>query len=200
MNAGATTERVLVTLRRYVVSLDARPGQRLDPASLAQRMEASLTPIREALHMLIGESLVESRFGGGFAVPILDAEGLHHRYEWCGQMLAAAIHAWPRRRLEVPPFPNLAGYPTIADRCAALFLYIAKLSGNREHARAMQRLNSRLHHVRLMEDKVLSGLEEELIDIWKKVQVGDRRDILSTCAIYHRRRMKHVKQISRKLI
>lgn len=98
MSAGAITERVLVSLRQLLTGRTMRPGDHLDPALLAERLASSVTPVREALHRLSGEGLVESRARGGFILPFLDAAGLQDLYAWSGQVLALAIRAWPRRR------------------------------------------------------------------------------------------------------
>lgn len=46
-------------LRRALLSGDLRPGERLLTAQLAERFQVSPTPLREALHRLSGEGLVE---------------------------------------------------------------------------------------------------------------------------------------------
>lgn len=195
MNAGTTTERVLIVLRRHVMDRDVRPGEKLDPATLAKGLGSSLTPVREALQLLTGEGLVASRIGGGFAIPFLDVRTLQDRYEWCSQILAIAINGWPRRREDQAFVPSDDGYQSVADRCGALFLHIARLSGNAEHARAIERLNSRLHRVRLVEEDVLPGIDGELDELWGMVLGGKRRNILSLCTIYHRRRVKYIDSI-----
>lgn len=198
MSAGATTERVLATLRQMLASREFHPGTRLDPAHLAQRLTSSLTPVREALLRLTGEDLVESRSGGGFTLPHLDASTLTDCYAWSGQVLAIALHNWPRRRKGQSAMPAIAP-GTIAERCGALFGYIGRLSCNAEHARAILRLNARLHLVRLVEGDVLEGLEEEFDDLHQKTVAGNRRHLLNSCANYHRRRVKHVNAIVRSL-
>jgi DNA-binding GntR family transcriptional regulator len=196
MNAGTTTERVLFALRQLLTGRDMRPGERLDPALLAQRLNASRTPVREALHLLTGEGLVESRAGGGFNLPFLDASSLQDCYEWSAQALALAVRNWPRRHRDVPPLPPITGTDPIAERVARLFLHMGRLSRNAEHAREIGRLNARLHHVRLAEEAIIERLDEELAALTAIISSDDRPEILRTIANYHRRR----KNIAAKIV
>lgn len=54
----SVTLRVYEILRREILSLELRPGQRLDEVSLSNRFRCSRTPVREALVKLDSESLV----------------------------------------------------------------------------------------------------------------------------------------------
>jgi DNA-binding GntR family transcriptional regulator len=192
MSAGATTERVLIALRHLLASrVGAWHTPR--PAMLAQRLGASATPLREALHLLTGEGLVESRAGGGFNLPFLDAAGLRSSYEWSEQVLCLAIRHWPRRRRDRPapaPTDGIDGIGDIADRCAALFLHIGRQSSNREHARAIGRLNAQLRHVRLTEERVIERLDEELQTLTDAILTGDRSMAVRLISNYHRIRQK----------
>jgi len=190
MSAGATTERVLIALRQLLASREFRPGARLDPAMLAQQIGASATPLREALHLLTGEGVVESRAGGGFNLPFIDASSLHDSYEWSEQLLNLAIRHWPRRHHVVLPPPLSAEMGTIAERCAALFLHIGRHSSNREHGRAISRLNARLHHVRLTEQRVIERLDEELQDLTATILSQDRPSITRSISNYHKIRQR----------
>lgn len=205
MSAGATTERVLDSLRRLLVDETLRPGDRLDPALLAERLAASATPVREALHLLTGEGLVESRSGGGFILPFLDAPGLQDRYAWSGQVLALAIRTWPRRRRAAmqPDHAFAAKSPetdelkSLAERCGETFLRIGRRSMNSEHARAIHRLNARLHRARLAESEVIAGLDEEWAEVMHALRGGERETMLRVCASYHRRRYRSAADIVR---
>ncbi|MGK4455738.1 GntR family transcriptional regulator, partial [Klebsiella pneumoniae] len=59
MNSGPTAERVHEALKRRIMGREFRPGDRLDPAVLAAPLSSSVTPVRDALHLLTGEGLVE---------------------------------------------------------------------------------------------------------------------------------------------
>ena len=63
MNSGPTSERVYGALRERILANVFAPGARLDPAVLASELASSVTPVRDALHLLAGEQLVEVRPG-----------------------------------------------------------------------------------------------------------------------------------------
>lgn len=199
MNAGATTERVLIALRQFLTSREIGPGDRLDPAALAGRFSSSQTPLREALHRLTGEGLLENHPNGGFIVPALDTWQLRNLYAWSGQILTIAIHNWPRRKGIPIPLPPVMNEATFAERCETLFLHIACISSNGEHEITVRRLNARLHRVRLIEADILQGLGAELDGLNDAASRYDRRQLLAQCTTYHRRRMKY-SQIIGKLI
>ncbi|WP_374414935.1 GntR family transcriptional regulator [Novosphingobium colocasiae] len=196
MNAGATAERVHEALRLRIMRRELRPGDRLDPAVLAAPLAASVTPVRDALHRLTGEGLVETRSAGGFHVPALDEPGLEDLYDWSAELVLLAIRAW--RSPVAPPLPgDLGDGATLADRAAALFLAIARHSVNREHALAIDRLNARLHAVRTVEAQVLDGTGAELEALWHAARIAERKDLKTLCRSYHRRRRRAAADIVR---
>lgn len=193
MNSGATAERVHDVLKARIMSREFRPGDRLDPAVLAAPLGASVTPVRDALHLLTGEGLVETRTSGGFHVPSLDEPALRDRYDWSAALLALAIRTWPRAARLAADAEN----GNIADRTAALFVAIARCSANSEHARAVELLNARLHAVRLVEPHVLHGIEDELAELAAAASQGGRDRLRRCITGYHRRRRRSAAAIVR---
>ncbi|MDB6087634.1 MAG: GntR family transcriptional regulator [Gammaproteobacteria bacterium] len=59
IRTNQNVERVLAELRSGIQGGRYAPGQRLITSALATRLNTSLAPVREALHLLIGEGLVE---------------------------------------------------------------------------------------------------------------------------------------------
>ncbi|NNG56414.1 GntR family transcriptional regulator [Sphingomonas paucimobilis] len=193
MNSGATAERVHEVLKARIMGREFRPGDRLDPAVLAAPLGASVTPVRDALHLLTGEGLVETRTSGGFHVPALDEPALRDRYDWSAALLGLSIRGWPRAARPAPQ----AATGDIADRTAALFLAIARCSANSEHARAVERLNAQLHAVRLFEPHVLDAIEDELAEL-ATAALQSGRDRLRRCITgYHSRRRRTAAAIVR---
>jgi len=68
-----------------------RPGERLEPAAFSDKLSASVTPIRDALHRLTGERLVETPRHEGFRVPLVTETMLRHLYTWHLDLLLLAI-------------------------------------------------------------------------------------------------------------
>ena len=188
MNPGATTERVYEALKQRILSLQFRPGDRLDPAILSDSLAASVTPVRDALHMLAGEELVEARTANGFFLPPLDEPALHDLYRWSSDLLTLAIrNRRPSASASVSPM-LIGRFGTVAERTAQLFGAIARQSANREHDRAVARLSERLHAVRLAEPQIIDAIEPELAGIDEAFAAGQRADLAKACASYHRRR------------
>ncbi|MEO7548392.1 MAG: GntR family transcriptional regulator, partial [Ramlibacter sp.] len=80
--ASATTDRVrgygainvFEKLRDEILSMELRPGQLIDEASLAERFHVSRSPVREALVRLAAERLVETFPNKGTIVTPLNIE------------------------------------------------------------------------------------------------------------------------------
>jgi DNA-binding GntR family transcriptional regulator len=196
MNPGATAERVLDTLRGRIAGREFRPGDRLDAAVLAAGLAASVTPVRDALHRLTGEGLVETRLGSGFYIPSLDEPLLKDLYDWSAALVLLAIRGWPRGEARTNLPPDFS-QPSLPERAGALFLTIARRSVNSEHARALARLNARLHAVRTVEPLVLEGTAGEL-DTWLRLlKAGDRDGLRRLCMSYHRQRIRAAAELVR---
>src|SRR3546814_20892343 len=78
-------ERVYDAIKQRIMAHEFRPGDRLDPAVLAELLASSVTPGRDALHMLAGEGLVEARTSGGFHLPSIDEPGPEDVSAWAGE-------------------------------------------------------------------------------------------------------------------
>src|SRR3546814_186824 len=50
------------------------PGQRIDPATIAEEFHASATPVRFALYRLVGEGLIADHARSGLYVPLPNEE------------------------------------------------------------------------------------------------------------------------------
>jgi DNA-binding GntR family transcriptional regulator len=76
IKANPNVEIVLAELRSGIQGGRYAPGQRLITSALATRLNTSLAPVREALHLLIGEGLVELHPNRGARVRTLSARTL----------------------------------------------------------------------------------------------------------------------------
>jgi len=197
VNSGATAERVHEALKRRIMGREFRPGDRLDPAVLAGPLASSVTPVRDALHLLTGEGLVETRTAGGFHLPALDEPALKDLYEWSAELLALAIRAWGQGATQPATEYDRKAHDSIADRAADVFLTVARRSANGEHARAVDRLNARLHAVRSVEHHVIGGTDQELAEIMAAISRGERDTLRRLSATYHRRRRRAAASIVR---
>ncbi|HZF43652.1 MAG TPA: GntR family transcriptional regulator [Sphingomonadaceae bacterium] len=199
MNSGATTERVYDALKRQILTRTFRPGDRLEPAALAENLASSVTPVRDALHLLTGQGLVTSRTGGGFHMPSLDEPSLIDLYAWSSELLLVVVRAWPAGLAGEGGGSGLSNHGSTAEEIAALFSDIAGRSTNAEHGMAVRSLNARLHAVRLAEPHVIEGIEEEVAAMREALKAVDGTTLRRLVGAYHRRRQRHAAEIVRAL-
>jgi len=196
MNSGQTAERVYDAIRRRIAERAFRPGDRLDPAHLARDLNSSVTPVRDALHLLTGERLVETRVGDGFHLPHIDAPALEDMYVWNLEVLGLAIKSWAKR----PSQAAAAAAPLdVADAAAALFTGIAAHSSNAEHPRAIGSLNDRFRAIRAAEASVISDWKEEFAQLLAAFGSGTIAELRTGLTRYHRRRRRLAADIVRAL-
>jgi DNA-binding GntR family transcriptional regulator len=201
VNAGPTAERIYEALKNAVMTRAYRPGARLDPAVLAEEMNSSTTPVREALDRLVGENLVESRTGSGFHLPALDEPALKDMYAWSSELLGLAVGGWARgvgQRQPTDTAEQQEQQP-VASQAAWLFAEIARRSTNSEHARAVERLNARLHAVRTVEPLVIEAAAGELETLHAAFSADDKAALRHAIGAYHRRRIRASAAIVRAL-
>lgn len=192
MNSGITSERVYAALKRRLLGGEFRPGERLDPALLADTLSSSVTPVRDVLNILRGEGLVETRTGEGFFRPHITAPDLEDLYLWSEQILWLAIRHWRDdvAMREISP-------KTGDDRISAFFLAIAEQSRNAEHARAITSISDRLQSVRLVEERLFQETQGELSAMEAAFARNDARSLNRLSSLYHRRRRRSASDIVR---
>lgn len=186
MSPGVTFERVYRELKRRLADGTLRPGQPIEPAAMSAELAASVTPIRDALHRLVGERLVEAPNHNGFRVPRPSEVELRDLYLWNGRLLDLAVRQVGPDTLRTLSrvFPDTE----IDGATADLFLRIAKATSSAEHARTVARLNDRLAPCRRVERQVLGSMAEELGAIRALVQAGERSGLNRALVRYHQRR------------
>ncbi|HEX3678040.1 MAG TPA: GntR family transcriptional regulator [Sphingomicrobium sp.] len=201
MSLPGTFERVYAAIKERLTSGVYRPGQRLEPAVLADELNASVTPIRDALHRLTGERLVEAPRHEGFRVPILTETTLRHLYAWHHDLLLLAIlsRKLPQNRPELPPETSERG-TALHKRCNAAFLALARSTGSPEHLIALATLTERIEPVQRLEDALLDAAEEESAGIVAAIVSGDRKLLRKALLHYHRRRERIVPEVISRLL
>jgi DNA-binding GntR family transcriptional regulator len=73
-------EAVYTELRRRILSLDLVPGSRLKEQELAEQLQVSRTPLREAIKLLLAEDLLQQLPAGGVVVPPLAVRDIEELY------------------------------------------------------------------------------------------------------------------------
>ena len=183
MNSGATFDRVYRALKAELGTGRFCPGDHLEPSALSDELNSSITPVRDALHRLVGEGLVEAPRGDGFRVPLVTEVGLRHLYAWNQWLLLGATRA----------AGGLVPVDSVEPGVEHLFLAIAGLSANPEHADAIARLNDRLRAIRRVEQSILGPADVELQEV--KQALGNMPVLRKLISHYHRRRVRFTAQI-----
>lgn len=188
MNSGPTSERAYDVLKQRILAGAFQPGQRLEPTDLGRMLDMSITPVRDALHVLSGERLVEARTSNGFHLPLASEGALRDLYAWNAQVLLAAISTWPKLERDGAAQPLLPAPPAGSSDPADLFEAIARWSGNREHIRMIRSNSERLHAARNAERTVISASDAELAALTDLANGTDRGALRLLINAYHRRR------------
>jgi DNA-binding GntR family transcriptional regulator len=191
MSPGPTFERVYLALKEELMGGRFMPGDHLEPTVIGDHLNASITPVRDALHRLVGERIVEAPRNDGFRVPAPTEAELRDLYGWNRDLLdlalrqrkpdsaGAALHA-----AQQGAAPTGKGTAMTAD----LFRRIAHRTGNPEHEAAMDNLNDRLAATRIIEARLFADLGEELDNLHDLLARDDLASLRRGIAAYHRRR------------
>ncbi len=198
MNPGATFERVYAALKEQLRSGRFAPGERLEPAALSEDLNSSVTPVRDALHRLVGERLVEAPRHNGFRAPLLTEMGLRHLYAWHSDLLLLILGSKRARSLPSDHafwfFARPVRMPA-AEASTIFFLHLAQASGNPEHAAALIALNDRLSPVRTAETRLIANSRLELEHLLTCFRAAERRQLRDGILAYHRRRERLVPEL-----
>lgn len=192
MNAGTTAERVYAATKQLVLSGRIHPGERIDPTLVAGEVLSSVTPVRDALHRLVGERLVETRPTEGFHLPLVTEAGMRDLLRWHADLLRLAL----RRSSGSAIVLSAPGEGTDRlDETQYLFAAIAARSADTNLIHAVGAANDRLRTSRHAENGILTGLDDELAALERTASQGDDRGLLHGLRQYHRRRQSMVPRL-----
>jgi hypothetical protein len=193
VSPGATFERVYAALKAQLRAGRFPPGSRLEPAQLCEDLASSVTPIRDALHRLTGERLLDTSAQHGFCAPYLTEVRLRQLYAWQEELVLLALRASERSRtgnrglsLEME---------NSEDPAASLFLSIAKTAGNAERTATLANVIDRLGPTRALEPRLLGDTKEEADSLRTTATHDDPRALRGALLRYHRRRQRAVPDI-----
>lgn len=196
MTPPGTFERVYVTIRQRLREGVYRPGQRLEPAALADELNASVTPVRDALHRLTGERLVEAPRHEGFRVPMMTEPMLRQLYAWHRDLLLLAVMNHRATALgDAQDSDQLLATASADEQQSELFLALGRSAGNPEHAAAIEAVTDRLEPVRRLEQAFLEEIGNETEEIVRSLRDQDWRALRNSLVRYHRRRDRIVPEL-----
>jgi len=187
MSPGATFERVYGAIKQMLLEGELPPGTAIEPAVIGREIAASITPVRDALHRLTGERLVEAPNHNGFRVPLLTEAALRDLYQWNGRVLGLAA-----RQVQPGSGTQTQQSGSVEEITATLFLRVAQATASAELVATVQSLNDRLAAVRHAETATLPGIAEEITGLSTILDAGDRIALAAALTRYHRRRIAAV--------
>ena len=192
MSPGPTFDRVYLALKEQLMGGAFAPGDHLEPVAIGLDLNASITPVRDALHRLVGERIVEAPRHDGFRVPAPTEAELRDLYAWNGDLLALALRATAGAGARAPQLAAAAGGNWDA---ADLFRQLARGHGNPQLEAAVDNLSDRLAAFRLAEKLVFEDHDEELLALRELAAAGDRIALRRGLGAYHRRRRRAVSEL-----
>jgi DNA-binding GntR family transcriptional regulator len=193
VSPGATFERVYLALKEQLGSGRYPPGEHLEPGALSYELNSSITPVRDALHRLVGERLVDAPRGDGFRMPLVTEMGLRHLYGWAAKLTILAAAKPSRLKAALGPVPSAPD--DLLASTERLLVRIAGRSGNPEHVDAVARLNDRLRPVRRIEVELVEDAEAELEAMAEADRVNDAPALRRLLSAYFRRRERMAAEI-----
>lgn len=196
MVGPGTFERVYAAIKDQLRRGFYRPGERLEPALLSDEHNASVTPVRDALHRLTGERLVEAPRHEGFRVPVVTEAMLRHLYTWHRDLLFLAIL---NRRPAIALEPSGLDSEDWQERQNAVFLALVRLTGNPEHLLTFETLAERLEPVQRLAPLVLDAVEQETDEILAALKAKDAKRLRRALVRYHRRRIQIAPELLERL-
>ncbi|WP_114284681.1 GntR family transcriptional regulator [Candidatus Halocynthiibacter alkanivorans] len=164
----SNVDRIYNACRQMAANFEFKPDERINESSLATKLEASRTPVREALNRLVAEGFLTFQNGRGFFCRSLSPNRIMDLYEARVAIECEAL----RRCVERATDDEIAllvsyldasepHYQTCDDPMELLgmdekfHMDLARLSQNSELVLMLNNLNDRIRYVRLVDLKSL---------------------------------------------
>lgn len=187
-NKPSLKDPVLARLRERIINWEYPPGHRLTEQELCDEFGVSRIPVREALHVLIANGLIERLPRRGYRVRQLDLRGITELYEvrialemyvvdrLATQRLAAEKIADLRRPWESVLANGTIPYDEMAELDCRFHESLAESAGNATLLQQLRSIDERLSLFRAMdfaaEQRVEDACQQHL-DIIDRIAAGD---------------------------
>lgn len=188
-------ETIYSDLKQAILSGRYPPTTDLSIAILARELGTSPSPVRDALHRLYGERLLEQGDHHGFRVSAWTAAELRDCYTWHGRLVRIAMKGGGRSDPDRPTASE--GWETDYSTPAAIvataermFLALAGRSRSGELCSAIGNTGERLRPIRLREIERWPDCIDELEAANTLATSGTENALLALLWNYHRRRIR----------
>lgn len=178
-------DRTVAYLRERLAEWRPLQGAVISINGLAQTLDVSHTPVREALAMLAGEGLI-ARTPSGYAGATYTPLALTAHYDLADLLLWRAV-----ARLPTDPWPDM---PAEAD-VSVLFDHVVAQVSDAALVGAFRRVAAQLTPFKGAADQIFNdqtATRERLALAWRGV---DRRALSATSRVYHARRRRAAARI-----
>ena len=184
-----THERVYKRIRCDILDGTIKPGSRLAATDLARRLEASVTPVREAMYRLVGEGLI-STAQSGFHASVIDERILLDVIDASQKLLIIGLQRLsPDETLEKAS--AYAGGEPDADQATYMLetalSYLFRATENQVIITWGERTVYQLHILRLGQCLVSQRARQEGQTLLKLAAMRDRTRLARQILAHHRR-------------
>lgn len=155
--------RIYARLKAEISEFRLRPGDRFSEGDVAERMAASRTPVRQALHRLEREGYLEVRFRSGWQVKAFDFAHFEELYELRIVLEMEAVRRHCTRPTEEQPEalqrlgrtwmvqPRLEDGFDVSRLDEDFHCQLVEAAGNREMARIHREVSEKIRIIRRLD-------------------------------------------------
>jgi len=173
----SSVDRAYVRLHKMAVNFEFKPEERLNESSLAVKLGASRTPLREALNRLVAEGLLTLKNGRGFFCRSLSPARIHELYEARAaietEALIRAIERASDQEIRVvldylndteSTYDTCDSLPDLLEMDEEFHMRLAELSNNSELLRMLENINGRIRYVRLINLQLIKSNTKGMVE------------------------------------
>lgn len=196
-------DRIYHAIKASVIAYAFPEGKRIYLEPIAEDLNVSTTPVREALNRLAAEGLVIKAPRKGFLAMSLASDKLLGHYEMTKLLLVHELEeldADARSRLSKHEAiaevlfklnrRDIKNPEALAAYTAEIFRQFAALSGNTHVVHSINRANDHLHYIRTVEYSRLPDIQGELIMLCELLLGGHHEELVKTVQSYHDTRIE----------
>lgn len=156
-------DRLLNRLRHMAADFEFKPDARINESELAEALDASRTPIREALNRLVAEGFLTFQPGRGFFCRSLSPNRILDLYEARTAIECEAVRLAVDRASDAdiakivayldmtePEYKDCDDPVLLLPMDEEFHMRLVRLSGNGELVRMLENINGRVRYVRLI--------------------------------------------------
>ena len=162
-NADSLAERIYLRLKQEIFDFHLRPGDRFSENEVAERMEVSRTPVREALYRLQRDGYVDVLYRAGWQVKPFDFDFFEDIYDLriilelaavrkiCEQEVPSPLLDDLKRIWLVAPAERVSDPFTVSMLDERFHEMLVEATGNKEMARMHHDITERIRIIRRLD-------------------------------------------------